>query len=110
LGIAGVYATASSYIKKGVDGEPGIQFDLLIDRNDHVITICELKFYGAEFTIDKATAMAYRNKLATFKEATQTRKQIFLAMITTFGVKQNQYSLGLIDASLTMDDLFEKVN
>lgn len=109
LGIAGVYATASSYIKKGVDGEPGIQFDLLIDRNDHVITVCELKFYGAEFTIDTATAMAYRNKMATFKEATQTRKQLFLTLITTFGVKQNQYSLGLVDASLTMDDLFEKI-
>ena len=109
LGIAGVYATASSYVKKGIDGEKGIQFDLLIDRNDHVITICEIKFYAAEFTIDKPTAMEYRNKIATFKEATQTRKQLFLAMISTFGVKQNLHSLDLVDANLTMDDLFEKV-
>ncbi len=109
LGIAGVYATASSYVKKGLDGEKGIQLDLLIDRNDHVITICEIKFYAAEFTIDKAMAMEYRNKIATFKETTQTRKQLFLAMISTFGVKQNQYSLDLVDANLTMDDLFEKI-
>lgn len=106
LGISGVYSTASSYFKKGSEEEEGIQFDLLIDRNDHVINICEIKFYGAEVTIDKTMSMDYRNKLAAFKEATRTRKQVFLTMITTFGVKQNQYSLGLVDASLTMDDLF----
>lgn len=106
LGISGVYSTASSFFKKGNEEEEGIQFDLLMDRNDHVINICEIKFYGAEVTIDKAMAMDYRNKMAAFKEATRTSKQVFLTMITTFGVKQNQYSLGLVDASLTMDDLF----
>jgi uncharacterized protein len=108
LGISGIFSTASSYFKKGTKEEQGIQFDLLIDRNDHTITICEIKFYGAEYTIDKTSAMEYRNKIATFKEATKTKKQTFLTMITTFGVKQNQYSLGLVDANLTMDDLFEK--
>lgn len=106
LGISGVYSTASSFLKKGNEGEDGIQFDLLIDRNDHVINICEVKFYGAEVIIDKAMAMDYRNKMATFRKATGTRKQVFLTMITTFGVKENQHSLGLVDASLTMDDLF----
>lgn len=106
LGISGVYSTASSFFKKGNEEEEGIQFDLLIDRNDHVINICEVKFYGAEVTIDKTMAMDYRNKMAAFKETTRTRKQVFLTMITTFGVKQNQHSLGLVDASLTMDDLF----
>jgi hypothetical protein len=106
LGISGVYSMASSFIKKGNEAEDGVQFDLLIDRNDHVINICEIKFYTAEVTIDKVTAMDYRNKIAVFKESTRTRKQIFLTMITTFGIKQNQYSLGLVDLSLTMDDLF----
>ncbi len=109
LGIAGVYATTSSYLKKGDAEGEGIQLDLIIDRNDHVINVCEIKFYSAEFTIDKATALAYRNKIAAFKEATQTRKQVFLTMITTFGVKQNAYSLGLVDTALTMDELFEKI-
>jgi AAA+ ATPase superfamily predicted ATPase len=107
LGISGVYSIASSFLKRGTDEEEGIQFDLLIDRNDHVINICEIKFYSAEVTLDKTTAMDYRSKLAAFKESTRTRKQVFLTMITTFGVKQNQYSLGLVDAELTMDDLFE---
>lgn len=106
LGISGVYSTASSFIKKGNEAQEGIQFDLLIDRNDHVINICEVKFYGAEVTIDKAMAMDYRNRIAAFKEATHTRKQVFLTMVTTFGVKENQHSLDLVDASITMDDLF----
>ncbi len=106
LGISGVYATASSFYKKGNGEEEGVQFDLLIDRNDHVINICEIKFYGAAVTIDKSMALACRNKIADFKESTHTRKQLFLTLITTFGVKPNQYSLGLVDASLTMDDLF----
>ena len=109
LGISGVYTTASSYFKKGTDVNDGIQIDLLIDRNDHVINICEMKFYIAEYTIDRATALKFRNKIATFKEITQTRKQVFLTMITTFGLRQNTYSQGLIDVSLTMDDLFERV-
>jgi uncharacterized protein len=107
LGISGVFSTASSFLKKGTDAEMGIQFDLLIDRNDHVINICEIKFYAAEVTIDKATAMEYRNKIAAFKESTRTRKQVFLTMITTFGLKPTPHSLGLVDAELTMDALFE---
>lgn len=106
LGISGVYSTSSSFLKKGTDEAEGIQFDLLIDRNDHVINICEIKFYAAEFIIDKSMAMDFRNKIAAFKETAGTRKQVFLTMITTFGVKKNQYSLGLVDAELTMDDLF----
>ncbi len=109
LGISGVYATASSFYKKGTDDDDGLQFDLLIDRNDHVINICEIKFYNAEYTIDKNKAMGYRNRMAAFKTATNTKKQLFLTVITTFGIKQNTHSLGLVDASLTMDDLFEKV-
>lgn len=108
LGISGVYATAASFFKKGTDEEEGMQFDLLIDRNDHVINICEIKFYNAEYIIDKRKAMQYRNKMASFKEATQTKKQIVLTMITTFGIKENIYSIGLADVSLTMDVLFEK--
>jgi hypothetical protein len=107
LGISGVYAKTSSFVKKGNGEESGFQFDMLIDRNDHVINACEIKFYAAEFTIDKTVAMHYRNKIARFKELSQTRKQVFLTMITTFGVRPSTQSQGLVDAELTMDDLFD---
>jgi hypothetical protein len=107
LGIANVYAKTSSFIKKGTDEEEGLQLDMLIDRNDHVINACEIKFYSAAYTIDKATALEYRNKIARFKELSQTRKQVFFTMITTFGIRQTPQSQGVIDIELTMDDLFE---
>lgn len=107
LGISGVYTTASAFFRKGTDETAGIQIDLLLDRNDHVINVCEMKFYNAELTIDKSMAMNFRNKLANFKTLSKTRKQVFLTLVTTFGVQQNKHSLGLVDVALTMEDLFK---
>lgn len=108
LGISGVYSTASTFFKKGSEEEDGLQIDLLIDRKDHVVNLCEMKFDSAEFSVTKSMAKELRYKITTFKEATKTRKLVFLTLITTFGLKQNQHSLGLVDATLTMDSLFEK--
>lgn len=46
--------------------------------------------------------------MTIFKEITQTRKQVFLNLLTTFGLKHNDHSLGLIDKALTMDCLFSE--
>lgn len=108
LGISGVYSTASSFYKKGTEEEEGLQADLLIDRKDHVINFCEIKFYSAETSLTKSMAMELRNKIAAFKASTKTRKQVFLTFITTFGLKPNKHSLGLVDVALTMDCLFER--
>lgn len=106
LRIGGVYAEPSSFTFKGNDTYEGTQIDLLIDRNDQVINLCEIKFYSKEFTITKAYAKQLRNKRGIFEEVSQTKKHIFLTMITTFGLKENEYSLE-IDNSLTMDVLFK---
>ncbi|MEM8528313.1 MAG: ATP-binding protein [Bacteroidota bacterium] len=105
LRIGGVYAEPSSFIFKGNDTYQGTQIDLLIDRNDQVINLCEIKFYNKTFTITKAYAEQLRNKRAIFQEVSQTKKQIFLTMITTFGLAENQYRQE-IDNSLTMEVLF----
>ena len=65
-----------------------------------------IKFYGAEVSLDKSTTSALRSKMAIFKEVTKTRKQVFLTFLTTFGLKQNTHSLGLVDIALTMVELF----
>jgi len=109
LRIDAIYSTASAFFKKGNDDEPGLQIDLLIDRNDHVINLCEMKFYAGELTISKSMAMEFRNKIANFKSLSKTRKQVFLTLITTFGIQENKHTLGLIDRSLTMEDLFETI-
>lgn len=108
LGISGVYSITSSFFKKHTSTEKGTQIDLLIDRNDHIINLIETKFYNTEFTITKDYAEKLREKLRIFQESTKTRKQLFLTLITTFGLRHNKHSLGLINSDLSMDMLFEE--
>lgn len=107
LGIAAVYTESSSFFQRGNDQQAGFQIDLLIDRNDHAINVCELKFYSEELILTKAMATAMRQKIAFFKAATQTKKQIFLTLISPFPLISNEHSVGLVDVSLTMDAFFE---
>jgi len=107
LSIVGVYSETSTFYKKASKEEKGIQIDLLIDRNDKVINVFEIKFYNSEVVITEAYAKIMREKLRILKQATGTRKYLMLSMITTFGVKHNNHSLGLIEKVLTVDDLFQ---
>lgn len=108
LQIGGIYSESSGFLYKGSKKNQGIQIDLLIDRNDHVINICELKFYNTPFSITKSYTNNLRNKLRVFKEVTKTRKQLMLTFISSFGINENEHSIGLVDNSLTMEVLFEK--
>jgi uncharacterized protein len=108
LGISGVQTKTSSWKKTGPG--PGAQIDLVIDRRDQVINICEMKFSINNFTIDKKYATELRNKIGVFRDETGTRKSIYLTMITTFGLNKNSYSTSLIQNSLTMDVLFAGQN
>jgi hypothetical protein len=107
LGISGVYTEESGYLFKGSKGSEGIQIDLLIDRQDAVINICEIKFCAGIFTIDKSYATKLRNRLNGFRVHSKTNKNILLTFVSSFGIKQNSHSIGLIDNSLTMDVLFK---
>jgi uncharacterized protein len=106
LGISGVYAETSSFYQKGTAQDSGIQIDLLIDRKDNVINVFELKFYSGMMSLSKSYSEDLREKITLFKEITKTRKQVFLNLLTTFGLKHNEHSLGLIDKAMTMDVLF----
>ena len=109
LGIGSVLTQQSSWFveKRDIEDEAlnGAQIDLLIDRRDKAINLCEAKFYGGEFTIDKDYALNLRNKITAFKAATKTHKAIVPTMMTTFGVKRNSYS-GIIQQEVVLDDLF----
>lgn len=106
LEIGGVYSEASTYTHVGKEGLPGFQIDLLIDRNDQIINLCELKFHKEDFVMTKAYAQELRQKIALFKAATKTKKQLFLTFLTTFPVIPNDHSIGLIDHTLTVEILF----
>ena len=104
LGISGVYTEISNWRSK--QSPNGVQIDLLIDRSDRVINICEMKFSINPYSIDKAYAETLRHKIAVFREETGTRKTLFLTMVTTFGVKPNEHSTQLVNDSLDMGALF----
>jgi len=103
LGISGVLTSVSSW--QSSDSISGAQIDLLIERNDQVINLCEMKFSNADFRIDKKYEEDLRNKREVFLRNTKTRKAIHLTMITTYGIKQNEYS-GMVQSEVNMDDLF----
>lgn len=99
LGISGVQTSVSTWRT----GEA--QIDLLIDRRDHVINLCEMKFSLDVFSIDKNYAGALRQKIAGFAAETKTKKALALTFITTYGLARNQYA-GLVQKELTMEALF----
>jgi len=105
LGISGIYVETSSW--KSQVSKKGAQIDLVLDRRDRVITICEIKFSEDTFSINKTYANNLKNKISTFRQETKTKKTIFLTFITTFGVSPNQYAMSLVQNSLTLEDLFE---
>lgn len=106
LQISGMFSVQGSYVVKAKETQPGIQLDFLIDRSDQTINICEAKFYSTEYEVASGDAKQLRNKVSVFRQESKTRKHIFLTLITTFGLKTNQHSIGLIDQVITMDDLF----
>lgn len=107
LGIEGVLTNASTWRHTPGKGERGAQIDLLLDRQDRCINICEMKFSGSEFVIDKKYAAELDLKVNVFREETSTRKTLFPTMITTYGVRRNEYYLGRIQDEVLMGDLFK---
>ncbi|HEY6081867.1 MAG TPA: ATP-binding protein, partial [Chitinophagaceae bacterium] len=88
-------------------GEQGAQIDLLIDRQDRCINVCEMKFSAAEFEISKSYAKEMENKLRVFRANTKTPKTLFLTLVTTYGVKNARSYAGLVQNEITMSALFK---
>jgi len=106
IGISAVYTNISSYRKEGNKDEKGFQIDLIIDRNDNIINLCEMKYYGASFKIDKNYALELRERKQRFIEYTKTKKQVFNTFITNYGLFDNEYVRDIVDTEIVLDDLF----
>jgi uncharacterized protein len=106
VGVYAIYTDISSFLIKGNEEQAGVQIDLLIDRADRVINLCEIKFHDAEFVITKSYAKTLRGKRAVFRDSTHTRKTVFITMITPYGIKPNQHSGSVVQNEVTIDDLF----
>lgn len=107
LGIAGVYSETSVWQHRSVAVEQGAQIDLLIDRQDHTISLCEMKFTDRPFEITKGYAIELKTKESVFREQTQTRKTTMLVLVTTYGVKNIGNYPGLVQGEVSMEALFK---
>jgi uncharacterized protein len=107
LGISGIYTQTSAWKFRGNDTLPGAQIDMVIDRADQAINICEAKFTKENFVVTKKYSEELRAKKTIFKTATKTKKLLFTTLLSTYPVLKNNYYLEEIDNEITMDILFE---
>jgi uncharacterized protein len=106
LGIGGVQTEESTWRHRPGDAEDGAQIDLVIDRKDSSINLCEMKFSEAEFAIDKAYARSLANKRETFRRSTGTRKSLFTTLVTTHGLAPTRHRDVAVDVALDLGALF----
>jgi len=108
LGIEGVTTEESGWRFQPPRGSggTGAQIDLLLDRRDHCINICEMKFSIDRFVIDKKYAQELDRKVNVFRKETGTKKTLFPTMITTYGVEKNAYYADRVQGEVLLDDLF----
>ena len=106
LGISGIFTTISTFVTKAIDNLPGTQIDLIIDRNDHSINICEIKYSSSDYTVSKRDVTNIATKKRVFQYHTKTKKHLFTTLITTYGVTKNANRLNYIDQVVLLDDLF----
>jgi uncharacterized protein len=105
LGISGIYTTEASFLKRKDRNQPGCQIDMLIDRADNAVNICEMKFYDGVYIMTEEDVKSLQQKRNVFRETTGTRKQLFITLITTQGLYDNEQA-HIADNRLEMGALF----
>lgn len=87
---------------------PSAQIDLLIDRADGIINVCEMKYSGSEYALDEKDDEAMRNRRQQLKVETGTRKAMHSTFVTVYGVKENAYSRN-VQSFVSLKDLFREI-
>ena len=103
LGVFGVQS--SEYAWRSKHSDLAVQIDLILDRADNIVNICEIKYANAKYTITKSEDEKLRERIEAYRQEILPQKAIHLLMLTTFGLKQNKYS-GIVQNEVTLDDLF----
>lgn len=106
LGVQGVASQESSWVVSGDEGEEGTQIDLLINRADRIINLCEMKFYNDEYKVDKSYFMKMNRRVNLLTEHIPRKTVIHTTLITTFGLTYNEYS-GVFQKVVTIEDFFK---
>ena len=107
LGIAGVGTSVSTWHCKPDEKEqiPGAQIDMIIERADRIIHLCEMKFSVGKYVITKDYEMRLRERAGIFNTVTGNRKALVHTFITTYGVVDGKHK-SIVHSEVTIDDLF----
>ena len=105
LGIEGVACDASAWTMRGTEDESGMQIDLILDRNDRVVNLCEMKFVNTSFSVDAQYEQVLRHRLNWMSTHVGKRKNVQMTLVTTYGLTYGMHS-GVFQSTVTMDDLF----
>ncbi|MBQ9475993.1 MAG: ATP-binding protein [Bacteroidales bacterium] len=106
LGVESVHTEYYSWRSKDEEN-PGAQVDLIIERDDRIINLCEIKYTSSEeYELDADERQKIANRLACFKKNTRTKFGIIPTLITTYGLKKNKHS-GFFPQVVTMYDLMK---
>lgn len=103
IGISGIRTEYYSWRSKA--SKPAAQVDLIIERADGVVNLCEIKYSRDKYVISADEEEKLRNRASTFKQETCIRKAVHLTFITTYGIKENSHSTEIANR-LDMNALF----
>jgi len=106
LGISTILHEFSSYQFLGNETYTGIQIDLLIDRADGVINLCEIKFSNGAYKLIPAYKNTLRERASIFSLVTKSRKSIFTTLVTTYGLFNQDAHLDVVQNVMTLEELF----
>lgn len=105
LKIGGV-TTQAGYWKSLFQGKKQSEIDLVIDRADQCINLCEIKFCNAPFQVSKSYAQELQSKKEIFRTTTRTKKALFTTLVTPYGASPNPAYLSAVDNQIIIDELF----
>lgn len=109
LGISHIFSFCSDWqyrSEKKREEDDGAQIDLVFDREDGCITLCEIKYSEKPYLITKEYSKVLQKKTDIFVNKMKTKKQIFWALITSNGAISNDYLKSQIHKVITLDDFF----
>lgn len=107
LKLDGIRTNIQSWYHKGNDDMRGAQVDMLIDRADKIINLCEIKYYNQQVIVNADFEKEIRNRIASFGYFTKTRKSLFFCLISPFGASNNMLASNLIQNEVVLEDLFD---
>lgn len=105
LGIQGIASSESGWSVTGNDKQDGAQIDLIIDRKDNVLNMCEMKFYNEKYTVNKVEYLKLIHRQNILSENLPKKYVVHPVLVTTEGLKYNEYS-GIFQSVVVIDDLF----